>query len=63
MYFVSGYTALSDDQIKASLLTAVEDKIKRKLRDNFSQAQVTYILLMVCNKRLLRVYIELMTIM
>jgi hypothetical protein len=39
--FVSGYTALSDDQIKASLLTAVEDKIKRKLRDNFSQAQVT----------------------
>ena len=31
--------SLSDEQIRASLLSAVEDKMKRRLRDIFSQAQ------------------------
>ena len=31
---------LSDEQIRASLLTAVEDKMRRRLKEIFAQAQV-----------------------
>ena len=32
---------LSDEQIRASLLSAVEDKMRRRLKEIFSQAQVS----------------------
>ena len=34
-------TSLSDEQIRASLLSAVEDKMRRRLKEIFAQAQVS----------------------
>lgn len=39
----SGSNALSDEQIRLSLLSAVEDKMKRRLRETLAQAQVCMI--------------------
>lgn len=36
----TGTLSLSDEQIRMSLLTAVEDKMRRRLKEIFAQAQV-----------------------
>ena len=38
----TGTLPLSEEQIRASLLTAVEDKMRRRLREIFQQSQVKY---------------------
>ena len=37
--------SLSNEQIRASLLSATEDKMRRKLKDIFSQSQVIFSIL------------------
>ena len=37
----SNSVSLTDEQVRLSLLSAVEDKMKRRLRETFAQAQVS----------------------
>jgi len=37
-----GQGTITEEMLRASLLSAVEDKIRRRLREVFDQAQVSY---------------------